>query len=71
LLVESSDASNLSRLSAMRQLEGQLCSALDLSDRLEEFLLSAHIALALDSARAALVAVADAVSEREVGLSAG
>lgn len=50
-------ATDGSRLSALGQLHDHLVAALDLSDTVEEFLLSAQIALALDTARGALAAL--------------
>lgn len=60
------------RVRALRQLYEQLLAALDLSERLEDFLLAAQIALALDTVRVALVGAGATLQELgEVGARAG
>lgn len=42
------------RLSALSSVRDQLAALLDLSDSLDEFLLSAHLSMALDTTHSAL-----------------
>ncbi len=60
------------RIASLAELHDQLASAVDRSERLEEFLLAAQLALALDTVRVALVRAGATLEEREeTGARAG
>lgn len=60
------------RVGALTELHDQLFAAVTLSERLEEFLLAAQIALALDTVRVALVGAGVTLeAPRQVGVRAG